>query len=93
MLTWAGGMLVLSPIPTLISLSIGAAAGGLSRRFAWAALVSAFAFPVVQAIFEPRAYVVATGALMTFIGLRFFTGILMNSGVLSKFGRGEQLPA
>jgi glycerol-3-phosphate acyltransferase PlsY len=43
----------------------------VTRRFAIGARVAVFGFPLIQAMFEPRARVAATGALMCIIGLRF----------------------
>lgn len=70
-LVFVGGMLVLAPVPALIAVVLCAVVTLVTRRFAIGARVAVFGFPVIQALFEPRARVAATGALMCIIGLRF----------------------
>ena len=70
-LTFVGGMLVLAPLPALIAAAICVVVTLATRRFAIGARVAVFGFPLIQAVFEPRARVAATGALMCIIGLRF----------------------
>jgi acyl phosphate:glycerol-3-phosphate acyltransferase len=70
-LTFAGGMAVLSPVPAAVTVLVLLAVWGASRSFAWAARVGVFGFPAVQLAFESKERVAATGALLTFIGLRF----------------------
>jgi acyl phosphate:glycerol-3-phosphate acyltransferase len=70
-LTFAGAVIVLSPVAALVTIGMCVAVSVLTRRFAWGARVGVFGFPLVQALFDPRARVAATGALMCIIGLRF----------------------
>jgi acyl phosphate:glycerol-3-phosphate acyltransferase len=70
-LAFAGAVVVLAPLPSAIAIGALAAVRLVTRRFDWAARVGVFGYPVVQAIFEPRARVACTGLLMTFIGVRF----------------------
>ena len=71
-LTWAGGVCVLSPLAGLVAVS-GFVAVALTGSFAWGARLGVFAFPVVQLVIEGPHRVAATGALMSIIGLRFAT--------------------
>lgn len=70
-LTFAGACCVLAPIPAVICLTACAVISALSRSFAWGARTAVFAYPFVQAAFDPRARVAATGAMMSLIGARF----------------------
>ena len=70
-LTFVGGMLVLAPVPALIAAAVCVIVTVVTRRFAIGARVAVFGFPIIQALFEPRARVAATGVLMCIIGLRF----------------------
>ena len=70
-LTFVGAMAVLSPVAFAISLTACLLVWAMTRRFEWGARVGIFGFPVVQAFIDPRAYVAATGLLMSIIGLRF----------------------
>jgi acyl phosphate:glycerol-3-phosphate acyltransferase len=70
-LTFVGGMLVLAPLPALVAAAVCVLVTLATRRFAIGARVAVFGFPLIQALFEPRARVAATGALMGIIGLRF----------------------
>jgi glycerol-3-phosphate acyltransferase PlsY len=70
-LVFVGGMLVLAPVPALVAAALCAVITLVTRRFAIGARVAVFGFPVIQALFEPRARVAATGALMCIIGVRF----------------------
>lgn len=69
-LTWAGGMCVLSPLAGLVAVS-GFVVVALAGSFAWGARLGVFAFPVVQLVVEGPSRTAATGALMSIIGLRF----------------------
>jgi glycerol-3-phosphate acyltransferase PlsY len=64
-------MLVLAPLPALIAAAVCLVITLVTHRFAIGARVAVFGFPLIQAVFEPRARVAATGALMSIIGLRF----------------------
>jgi len=70
-LAFVGGMLVLSPVAAAVAVGLLLAVWVATRSFAWAARAGVFGFPVVQLAFEPKERVAATGALLTFIGLRF----------------------
>lgn len=70
-LTFAGGMLVVSPVAGGIAIVALLVVWAATRSFAIAARVGVFGFPVAQLLVEPKERVAATGVLMTFIGLRF----------------------
>jgi acyl phosphate:glycerol-3-phosphate acyltransferase len=72
-LTFAGAVVVLAPLAAGAAIGLLLVVRFATRRFDWAARVGVFGFPVIQALSEPRAHVATTGALMTFIGLRFLT--------------------
>lgn len=67
---FVGGAFALAPAPALICLAACGACVVL-RDFALGARVGVFAFPFVQATFQPIEHVAGTGALMTLIGLLF----------------------
>lgn len=69
-LTWAGGMLVISPIAGFAAIALGVASGLLSHRLAWGCRSAFVTFPFLQLLVAPRAWVATTGALMAYIGLR-----------------------
>lgn len=71
-LTWAGGVCVLSPLAGAVAVAAFVAVA-LAGSFAWGARLGVFAFPVVQLVLEGPHRVAATGALMSIIGLRFAT--------------------
>lgn len=70
-LAFVGGMIVLEPVPAGLALVALLVVWAATRSFAWGARVAVFAFPLILLAFEPKERVAATGALMTFIGLRF----------------------
>lgn len=70
-LTFVGGATVFAPLAAAIAVSGLAAVLGLTRRFDVAARVGVAVFPVVQLGVDGPYRTAATGALMTFIGLRF----------------------
>jgi acyl phosphate:glycerol-3-phosphate acyltransferase len=70
-LTFAGAVIVLTPVAALIAIGACVVVSLVSRRFAWGARVGVFGFPFAQALVDPRAHVAATGARMCIIGLRF----------------------
>ena len=70
-LTFAGGAAVFATIPFAITIALIVATFLIRRSFAVAARVGFVAFPIVQIIVEGPYRTAATGALMTFIGLRF----------------------
>ena len=71
-LTWAGGVCVLSHLAGAVAVSAFAAVAW-TRSFTWGARLGVFAFPVVQLAVEGPHRTAATGALMSIIGLRFAT--------------------
>ncbi|HEU5081767.1 MAG TPA: glycerol-3-phosphate acyltransferase [Acidimicrobiales bacterium] len=70
-LTFVGGMALVAPVPAAVAVALLFAVWAATRSFAWAARAGVFGFPVVQAVFESKERVAATGALLTLIGLRF----------------------
>ncbi|CAN5729129.1 hypothetical protein BH24ACT3_BH24ACT3_13770 [soil metagenome] len=70
-LTFAGGMLAVSPLAAAVAVLACVAVSVATRRFAVCARVGVFGFPLVQLVVEPVTRVAGTGALLTIIGLRF----------------------
>lgn len=70
-LTWAGAMAVISPPAFAGAILALLVVGALTRSFARGARVGVVVLPVLQLAFTPAVEVAATGALMTFIGLKF----------------------
>lgn len=70
-LTFVGTVLVATPIATAISIGILLVVFVVTRSFAWGARAGMIALPFVQLAVEGPFRTAATGALMTFIGLRF----------------------
>ncbi|GLW09142.1 hypothetical protein Misp01_42710 [Microtetraspora sp. NBRC 13810] len=71
-LTFAGGFAVICWPALLLGVAVLACAGLAARSFAIGARAGVFALPVLQLGFAPVERVAATGALMCFIGLRFW---------------------
>jgi acyl phosphate:glycerol-3-phosphate acyltransferase len=71
-LTFVGGVVVLSPWAALVCIGLCVGVTAVTRRFSYGARVAVFGFPVVQLAFDPVTHVAATGACMCLIGLRFF---------------------
>lgn len=69
-MTFAGGAFALSAPAAGLALA-GCAVTTLLTSFKWGARVGVFGFPLAQLLFAPVGNVAATGALMTFIGLRY----------------------
>jgi acyl phosphate:glycerol-3-phosphate acyltransferase len=69
-MTFVGGAFALAPAAAAICLVLCAAVT-LAASFKWGARVGVFAFPVVQLVTDPVEHVIATGALMAFIGALF----------------------
>lgn len=69
-LTFAGGMCVVAPLPALLAVAgfAGLAAAG---HLAVGARIAIFAFPLLQIILESPHRAAASGALMSIIGVRF----------------------
>lgn len=70
-LTFAGGVCVLSPIAALVAIVACIVVSLVARTFAVGVRVGVFGYPAAQLLIDPRAHVAATGALMSIIGLRF----------------------
>ena len=70
-LTFVGTVLVATPIATFISVGLLLVVFVATRSFAWASRAGMIALPFVQIVIEGPYRTAATGALMTFIGLRF----------------------
>jgi len=70
-LTFAGGFAVICPPAFGLGVALCAAVALASRSFAAGARAGVFAAPLLQLLFTPVLQVAATGALMSFIGLRF----------------------
>ena len=70
-MTFAGGVFAVAPVPAAIALGLCIAVSLAARSFAIGARVGVFAFPLIQLVFAPAAEVAATGGLMCIIGLRF----------------------
>ena len=71
--TFIGGALVMSPRSGVAAVGAGALVGLAARSFPRAVHAGFIAYPVVQLLREGPVRTAATGALMTFIGLRFLT--------------------
>ncbi|MGD9792545.1 MAG: glycerol-3-phosphate acyltransferase [Acidimicrobiia bacterium] len=69
-LTFAGGVCVLSPVAAAIAIA-ALLVVTLLRSFAWGARVGVFGYPLAQLIVDPATHVAATGVLMSIIGVRF----------------------
>jgi glycerol-3-phosphate acyltransferase PlsY len=69
-MTFVGGGFALSPVAASICLALCAVVSA-TAGFKWGARVGVFAFPAVQLVTDPVEHVMATGALMTMIGLLF----------------------
>ncbi len=70
-LTFVGTVAVVAFVPTVISVGILLGVFAATRSFAWGARAGMVALPFVQIAVDGPFRTAATGALMTFIGLRF----------------------
>lgn len=70
-MTFAGGAFALSPPAAFVALVACLLTWFVTREFRWGARVGVFGFPVAQLAFDPVGRVIATGVLMSIIGLRF----------------------
>lgn len=70
-LTFVGTVLVAATVATLISVGVLLVVFVVTRTFAWAARIGMAVLPFVQLVVDGPFRTAATGALMTFIGLRF----------------------
>jgi glycerol-3-phosphate acyltransferase PlsY len=71
--TFGGGAIALSPASAAIALGLGAVTGTATSSGANGIRVAVAAFPVVQLVVDGPRRTAATGALMTFVGLRFWS--------------------
>ncbi|GAA4083328.1 glycerol-3-phosphate acyltransferase [Nonomuraea soli] len=79
-LTFAGGMAVISPAAFALALVALVLVALVTRSFAIGARVGVFGLPVLELLFDPALQVAATGALMCLIGLRFGQAALADRG-------------
>lgn len=70
-LAFAGGMVVAAPVSAAIAVGALLVSFTITRSFAVAARIGVFGLPVIQLVVDGPYRTAATGALMTFIGLRF----------------------
>lgn len=70
-LTFVGGVIVFTPPAAAISIGVLLATFAVARSFAVAARVGMVTLPVAQLIVDGPYRTAATGALMSFVGLRF----------------------
>jgi len=73
-MTFAGGAFALSPAAAFLALGACGLVSFVTGGFRWGARVGVFGFPVIQLCFDPVGRVIATGALMSIIGLRYLFG-------------------
>ena len=71
--TFGGGAIALSPASAAVALGLGAIAGTTTSSGANGVRVAIAAFPVAQLVVAGPRRTAATGVLMTFVGLRFWT--------------------
>jgi glycerol-3-phosphate acyltransferase PlsY len=74
-LTFAGGVCVLSPVAAAIAIA-ALLIVTVVRSFAWGARVGVFGYPFAQLIVDSATRVAATGVLMSIIGVRFGQAVL-----------------
>jgi glycerol-3-phosphate acyltransferase PlsY len=70
-MTFVGGGFAFAPVAAAIALGACVLAALAARSFAVGARVGVFSFPLIQLVLGPALRVVATGVLMTLIGLLF----------------------
>lgn len=85
-MTFAGGAFALSPVAAAIALAACVSVGLGARSFAWGARIGVFGFPLVQLAVDPAGRVIATGALMSLIGLRFLLARRRSAHAMSAPG-------
>ncbi len=73
-MTFAGGAFALSPGAAFVALAACGLVSFVTGSFRWGARVGVFGFPVVQLLVDPAGRVIATGVLMSIIGLRYLFG-------------------
>lgn len=77
-LTFVGTVLVVTTLPTLIAVALLLVVFVATRSFARASQVGMLALPFVQIAIDGPFRTAATGALMTFIGVRFAMAAVEN---------------
>ena len=70
-LTFVGTALVVGPVAAVIGVAALLAVWMTTRSFAWAARVGIVVYPIAQLVVDGPVRTATTGALMTFIGVRF----------------------
>jgi glycerol-3-phosphate acyltransferase PlsY len=75
-LAFVGTVLVSAPVAAAIALAVTGAARVATRRTDRSARLGVAAFPVVQLVVDGPERTLATGILMTFVGIRFATARL-----------------
>ena len=70
-LTFVGGACVAAPLAAVIAVGLTGISWMTTRRFDWAARIGIVSFPVIQIVVDGPERTALTGALMTFVGLRF----------------------
>jgi glycerol-3-phosphate acyltransferase PlsY len=88
-LTFAGGMCVLSPMAALPAVALFAALVAAGHTAVGARLAIG-AFPALQLVLDSPHRTAATGALMSFIGLRFWTAARSGVGPASPRTAGSE---
>jgi len=71
LLTFVGGMLVVTPLPALCGVAVLTMVSLVTRSFSLGIKVAVLLFPFIEAVFDSANRVAATGALMLIIALRF----------------------
>ena len=69
-MTFVGCAFALAPLAALVCLAVCVVVTA-ATAFTWGARAAVFAFPFAQLALDPVEHVIATGALMTLIGLLF----------------------
>jgi glycerol-3-phosphate acyltransferase PlsY len=84
-MTFSGAVFGLSPLAAAIALA-ACIVVSLLHSFRWGARIGVFGFPLVQLALDPVEHVIATGALMSIIGLRYLADRALGE-------RGRRAPA
>lgn len=86
-LAFVGTSVVAAPKPSVVALSVAGATWVTTRRFDLAARTGVGVFPLVQLVVEGPRRTAVSGALMTFVGLRFATAGRHASRAEERVGR------
>jgi glycerol-3-phosphate acyltransferase PlsY len=87
-MTFAGGAFALSEPAAAIALGACALVSLSPGGFRWGARVGVFGFPAIQLAFDPVGRVIATGALMSIIGLRYLFARLADRSARARSAPG-----